>query len=162
MIAIIGILIALLLPAVQAAREAARRLQCANNLKQIGVALHMYHDVHLRFPGNGIENWALPWMGTQNKGSNFLRMLPYVGQEPLYDQANFRGSLEQNDVNNGTPIANSLIETFQCPSDTHKKFAQSSGYRSYTQGGWQITGSRSGTRRLASADKGGTCSAPAQ
>ena len=76
-ITIIGILIALLLPAVQAAREAARRMQCSNNLKQLGLALHNYHDTHKRFPAGSVVENAPGWpRGT----SMFVVILPYLEQ----------------------------------------------------------------------------------
>lgn len=90
-IAIIGILIALLLPAIQAAREAARRSQCTNNLKQIGLALHNFHDTYGRFPAaNHEKNFAVP-AGSGNYPNSAHRwgftvpLLPYIEQKALYD-----------------------------------------------------------------------------
>jgi type II secretory pathway pseudopilin PulG len=83
-IAIIGILIALLLPAVQAAREAARRTQCANNLKQLGVAMLSHHNSHNRFPSGG---WGYDWVGEPERGTDldqpggwFFNILDYLEQ----------------------------------------------------------------------------------
>ena len=76
-IAIIGILIALLLPAVQSAREAARRMQCANNLKQVGLAVHMFHDARKMLPPCRIEDQYLTWSAL---------ILPYMEQVSMADQ----------------------------------------------------------------------------
>jgi len=92
-IAIIGILIALLLPAVQAAREAARRSQCTNNLKQLGVALHNYHDSSKCFPSLGQgTNAGSPREAVSTYGgmSGVVVMLPFMEQQPLYD--NFKSA----------------------------------------------------------------------
>ncbi len=87
-IAIIAILIALLLPAVQQAREAARRTQCKNNLKQLGLALHNYHDSHLVFPPGG--TYTTIASGTQPAGWSIqARLLPYVDGSNLFNQINF-------------------------------------------------------------------------
>src|SRR5688572_20064253 len=80
-IAIIGILIALLLPAVQAARDAARRTQCKNNLKQIGLALHNYHDIRKTFPPGNVTDGNL---SQPNFGNWAIYILPYMEQEALY------------------------------------------------------------------------------
>lgn len=76
-IAIIAVLIALLLPAVQQAREAARRSQCTNNLKQMGIAMHNYHDVHQMFPAAGWATYRSTWA---------MALLPFLDQQPIYDQ----------------------------------------------------------------------------
>src|SRR3954470_3684063 len=94
-IAIMAVLIALLLPAVQAAREAARRIQCQNNLKQIGLALHGYHDVWLNFPPAFLAPHALD---PNRRATDFeigpgwawgTLILPYLEQRPVFDAANF-------------------------------------------------------------------------
>jgi prepilin-type N-terminal cleavage/methylation domain-containing protein len=78
-IAIIGVLVALLLPAVQAAREAARRSDCGNKLRQLGIALHNFHDVNLSFPPGMVDD------DTNTFGWG-VAILPYIEQKPLYDK----------------------------------------------------------------------------
>ncbi|MFV1967784.1 MAG: DUF1559 domain-containing protein [Pirellulaceae bacterium] len=86
-IAIIGILVALLLPAVQAAREAARRMSCGNNMKQLGLALHNYHDTYKVFvAAKGGTGWNGTNTGNWGRLSGFIGLLPYLEQAPLYDQ----------------------------------------------------------------------------
>lgn len=92
-IAIIGVLVGLLLPAVQAAREAARRMQCQNNLKQIGLALHNYHDTHRVFPP-GVVNPRDPnpnganGSGTPAMGANWAAfILPFIEQQASWEGA---------------------------------------------------------------------------
>jgi prepilin-type N-terminal cleavage/methylation domain-containing protein/prepilin-type processing-associated H-X9-DG protein len=111
-IAIIGILIALLLPAVQAAREAARRSQCTNNMKQVGIALHNYHDTHKRFPPRAVfgdgntPNPQLPYHHTW-----LTMILPFMEQGALYD------STDMNAPAFGQPIMSALVPGLLCPSD---------------------------------------------
>lgn len=88
-IAIIGLLIALLLPAVQAAREAARRTQCKNHLKQLGLAMENHVCLHRRYPTNG---WGYLWIGDPDRGTDrrqpggwIYNILPYIEQETLRD-----------------------------------------------------------------------------
>jgi type II secretory pathway pseudopilin PulG len=87
-IAIIGVLIALLLPAVQAAREAARRSQCSNNLRQLGIAIHNFHDANNNLPSGmkKIHTHTTPALSTnQHKFGTLLRLCPYMEQQPLYE-----------------------------------------------------------------------------
>jgi prepilin-type N-terminal cleavage/methylation domain-containing protein len=117
-IAIIGILIALMLPAVQMAREAARRTSCSNNLKQIGLGLHMYHDTYGQLPpgwwgfdpGTGEPHWfGLPgWSWS-------AAILPYVEQTALY-RNRIRIDLPISDPANAAARV-TVIDIYRCPSD---------------------------------------------
>jgi prepilin-type N-terminal cleavage/methylation domain-containing protein len=108
-IAIIAVLIALLLPAVQSAREAARRAQCVNNLKQIGLAMHNYHDVNNALPlGRTVQ------AGTYRPFSQQARILGFMEQSNVFNTLNF--SLSSYDVSNATGAA-TTINSFLCPTD---------------------------------------------
>ena len=133
-IAIIAVLIALLLPAVQQAREAARRSACKNNLKQIGLALHNYHDLHNTFPPGWVSNgtvWGVP--ANRNSGPRYcvdnganhgapwtVLILPMLDQATLYSKFNFT-SAYFSDNSNLTPPPNSNyvvpLPAYRCPSD---------------------------------------------
>lgn len=112
-IAVMAALIALLLPAVQQAREAARRAQCRNNLKQIGLALHNYESTHGVFPisyGAGLYN-------DTNRGASWMpRVLPYLDQVPLYSKVQWGEPLTQPD---NDAVAKTVVAVFLCPSDVH-------------------------------------------
>ncbi|PQO36788.1 prepilin-type cleavage/methylation domain-containing protein [Blastopirellula marina] len=115
-IAIIGVLIALLLPAVQQAREAARRMTCSNQFKQIGIALHNYHDTFGSLP---------PGIVTTNQTCWLTHILPQIEQGSLYDQIDAAGAFDEpwEDVpamvsTGNTPLAKTIIDGYICPSDT--------------------------------------------
>lgn len=113
-ITIIGILIALLLPAVQAAREAARRSQCINNLKQIALAMHSYHDSHKVFPPSAICNQA--GGSTINHGhALFEFLLPYFEEKSAYDRIDFK---IRNNAGDNPALLNSIQSAvLMCPTD---------------------------------------------
>ncbi len=108
-VAVGGILVALLLPAVQAAREAARRMQCSNNLKQVALAMHNYQDVYKTLPpaytvdadGNKLHSWR-------------TLLLPYIEQSALYDQIDLD---KPWDAPENQHFAETVIPAYTCPSD---------------------------------------------
>lgn len=128
-IAIIAVLIALLLPAVQQAREAARRSQCQNNLKQIGLALHNYHDVYNTFPMAYVRHEPANQSANIEGWGWHVMILPFVEQNNLFDQL----GVTQNTLRDflaaaGTnPINATLLQTrlpvYLCPSDDNDGLA---------------------------------------
>ena len=151
-IAIIAILIGLLLPAVQKVREAAARAKCSNNLKQMGLALHNYHDVNNYLPPGGARD--MPPLGSDMRnggqgdgdGSTWLVfILPYMEQSALYSRMTFTGGSGWNsdqgptssNVNNATAAANFVVPTYRCPSDT-KAPLTNSRYRQNLPGDTQV------------------------
>jgi prepilin-type N-terminal cleavage/methylation domain-containing protein/prepilin-type processing-associated H-X9-DG protein len=133
--AIIGVLVGLLLPAVQAAREAARRAQCVNNLKQIGVALHNYHESRATFPPGYVTDWHFE-LGSDNNyretgpGWGWAAMLlPQLEQGALFDAVNFAWPDPTSKLRpvsiEGTANATArtqVLAAFLCPSDRTKVF----------------------------------------
>jgi prepilin-type N-terminal cleavage/methylation domain-containing protein/prepilin-type processing-associated H-X9-DG protein len=134
-IAIIAVLIALLLPAVQAAREAARRMQCTNNEKQIGLALHNYHESRQCLPPSS--------MVAIGDFSALSQILPYLEQANMYNALNF--SLPDSDPSN-TTVSVAKINSFICPSDFPDSAPSYGAQTNYMadQGSWIVFGSATG------------------
>jgi len=168
-IAIIAVLIALLLPAVQQAREAARRSQCQNNMKQLGLALHNYHETFSLFPF-GTANNSMVFKNTGDivlNSTGWVMLLPYIEQSSLYSQYNFTAALRNSQFSgwsstgsgtlagSSTAIASNAnlskthIAAFLCPTDagktTYGSAATSYGCgiagSQYTNYGFSVSGS---------------------
>ena len=118
-IAIIGVLVGLLLPAVQQAREAARRSACSNNMKQIGLAIHNFADVNPEtFPTGWIGEYEAGEIhGDEGEGWGFsTRLLPYIEERNVYDTINFDQGVSH--ASNAT-AQTAIISAFLCPSDSY-------------------------------------------
>ena len=118
-IAIIGVLVGLLLPAVQQAREAARRSACSNNMKQMGLAVHNYADVNPeKFPVGWVGEYEMgEWHGDEGEGHGFAsRMLPFIEQNNVYKTINFG---QQVSHSSNATARTTVISTFLCPSDSY-------------------------------------------
>ena len=129
-IAIIGILVALLLPAVQAAREAARRTQCLNNLKQLGLALHNYHDTYQAMPYGGqypvtSKNWR-------------VSLFPFMEQGVIYDQLDMNSSFLAPYTGTNVVLRNLKVPNWNCPSSPCLVFGQQGSEQAWNGGSPQL------------------------
>src|SRR5215218_8190280 len=151
-IAIIAVLIGLLLPAVQAAREAARRVQCVNNMKQLGLAVHNYHDINNALPPGRI------WSGTgfpsifsgQQNTTWFCLMLPMFEQGALANAFNYSlgaegpvlGASNIPALDANSTVSASKLAVFQCPSDRQNIFIINPSYGGPKYGSAQFTNTK--------------------
>jgi prepilin-type N-terminal cleavage/methylation domain-containing protein/prepilin-type processing-associated H-X9-DG protein len=145
-IAIIGILVALLLPAVQAAREAARRASCVNNMKQLGIAIHNFHDTRKKLPAGAFWGDTKiqptechhcnatdrdPTCCKDDRGTILLYLLPYIEEQPLFDRVDTDIVTDEQKLPNGQPIGSVPINSFVCPSDEHPTEASHTAQTEY-------------------------------
>ena len=115
-IAVISVLMALLLPAVQASREAARRTMCRNNLKQLGVALHNYHEAHRRFPPGLIGKDPFTDNKISNRTAFVAFLLPYIGEETRARRYDY-----EKDFADQFDVIIPKVVLYQCPSDESRR-----------------------------------------
>lgn len=171
-IAIIAILVALLLPAVQQAREAARRTQCKNNLKQLGLALHNYHDVFNRFVymkggTNGGGNTARN-DGNYNRRSGMISLLPYIEQAPLYARIESGDPSGAGVGGNAVPPGGAApwsgwtgwfvqIPAFRCPTDPGIQTNRGTCNYAFCRGDSYAFNGGNGTNRDATQTSGLFC-----
>jgi prepilin-type N-terminal cleavage/methylation domain-containing protein len=123
-IAIIGILIGMLLPAVQSVREAARRVNCLNNMRQLGLALHNYESAHMAFPPSRLapDDQPIPSSGTNHPGAETAfqswttLILPFVEQGNLSNQFDFDYPWFDSENSNNSTVISQSLQLFKCPS----------------------------------------------
>ncbi len=120
-IAIIGVLMGLLIPAVQAAREAARRISCGSKIKQLGLAMHIYHNANGRLPLNG---YSAP---SQGEVSALVRLLPQIEESALYDRIPITGWRPYNTLIDGVELDRIIVPDLVCPGETNPRLPHARG-----------------------------------